>query len=302
VTEPHDLYGLPLERFVTERAALTKALRKAGSREQATEVAALRKPSVAAWAVNQVVRVHGPEVAALFAAGDGLGHAQSELLTGGGDPHALRTAVARERRAVDELTELARGLLSSDGHQLTQTTLERVSESLHAAALDPDARAQVRDGCLTRELRHIGLGDSGAVSRPASPRRGPTRARARSKAADRGAPRASNRGRKGASDDGGRSEAQGAERQRAERQRAERQRAERLEAERADQLRAARKAETDARRIAERAERKLQTAEARRDRAAQALRKAEDALAAARDDSELAALEHRRADQALARV
>lgn len=297
MTEPHDLYGLPLERFVNERAALTRALRKAGSREQATEVAALRKPSVAAWAVNQVVRVHGPEVAALFAAGDGLGHAQSELLTGGGDPHALRTAVARERRAVDELTELARGLLSSDGHQLTQTTLERVSESLHAAALDPDARAQVRDGCLTRELRHIGLGDSRAVSRPASPRRGPTRARARSKAADRGAPRASNRGRKGASDDGGRSEAQGAERQCAERQRAER-----LEAERADQLRAARKAETDARRIAERAERKLQTAEARRDRAAQALRKAEDALAAARDDSELAALEHRRADQALARV
>jgi len=297
VTEPHDLYGLPLERFVTERAALTKALRKSGSREQATEVAALRKPSVAAWAVNQLVRVHRREVAALFAAGDGLEHAQSELLTGGGDPHALRAAVERERGAVDELTESARGVLSSDGHQLTQTTLERVSESLHAAALDPDARAQVRDGCLTRELRHIGLGDSGAVSRPVSPRRDPTRARARSKAADRGAPRASNRGRKGASDDGGGSETQGAERQRAERRRAER-----LEAERADQLRAARKAETDARRIAERAERKLHTAQTRRDGAAQALRKAEDALAAARDDSERAALEHRRADQALARV
>lgn len=75
VTEPHDLYGLPLERFVAERAALTKALRRAGSREQATEVASLRKPSVAAWAVNQLVRAHGREIAALFAAGDGLEHA-----------------------------------------------------------------------------------------------------------------------------------------------------------------------------------------------------------------------------------
>lgn len=77
---------------------------------------------------------------------------------------------------------MARGLLSSDGHQLTQTTLERVSESLHAVALDPDARDQVRDGCLARELRHVGLGDSGAVSRPAAPRRGPTPAQAHPKA------------------------------------------------------------------------------------------------------------------------
>lgn len=279
MTEPHDLYGLPLERFVAERAALTKALRKAGSREQATEVASLRKPSVAAWAVNQLVRAHGREIAALFAAGDGLEHAQSELLTGRGDPGALRAAVERERGAVGELTELARGLLSSDGHQLTQTTLERVSESLHAVALDPDARDQVRDGCLARELRHVGLGDSGAVSQPAAPRRGPTPARAHPKAADRGASRASHRGRKGASDDGARSAAQ-----------------------RAEPLRAARKAETDARRIAERAERRLLTAQARRDGAAEALQKAEDALAAARDDSERAALEHRRAEQAQAQV
>ncbi|MEO8966014.1 MAG: hypothetical protein ABI355_00375 [Solirubrobacteraceae bacterium] len=266
MTEPHDLYGLPLERFVTERAALTKALRTAGSRERATEVASLRKPSVAAWAVNQLVRAHRREVAALFAAGDGLEHAQAKLLTGGGDAQALRAAVERERGTVDELTGLARGLLSSDGHQLTQTTLARVSESLHAAALDPDARAQVRDGCLARELRHIGLGDGRAAS-------------------------------SGASDEGGRSAGR-----RGQRQRAERQRAERLEAERAEQLRVARTAETEARRIAERAKRKLHTAQARRDGAAQALQKAEDALAAAREDSERATLEHRRADQALARV
>ena len=31
--DPHELYGLPLERFVPERAALAKALRAEGRRD-----------------------------------------------------------------------------------------------------------------------------------------------------------------------------------------------------------------------------------------------------------------------------
>ncbi len=67
-----ELYGLPLERFVPERAALVKALRAEGRREDAAQVAKLRKPSVAAWAVNQLVRTQGRAAAELFAAGDAL--------------------------------------------------------------------------------------------------------------------------------------------------------------------------------------------------------------------------------------
>ena len=33
--ETHDLYGLPLERFVPERTALTKSLRAEGKRDEA---------------------------------------------------------------------------------------------------------------------------------------------------------------------------------------------------------------------------------------------------------------------------
>ena len=51
-----DLYGLPLDAFVPERDALAKRLRAEGRRDEAAEVKALRKPSVAAWAVNQAVR------------------------------------------------------------------------------------------------------------------------------------------------------------------------------------------------------------------------------------------------------
>lgn len=51
-----ELYALPLDRFVPERAVLVKQLRADGRREDAARVASLTKPSIVAWAVNQVVR------------------------------------------------------------------------------------------------------------------------------------------------------------------------------------------------------------------------------------------------------
>ena len=80
--DANDLYGLPLERFVPERNALAKDLRRNGDRDEAETVAKLRKPSVAAWAVNQLVRTQRQAVARLFAAGDAAQRAQSELLAG----------------------------------------------------------------------------------------------------------------------------------------------------------------------------------------------------------------------------
>ena len=126
-------------------------------------MAALRKPSVAAWAVNQLVRTQRKAMDELFEAGDALRAAHDQVLAGRGDAGSLRAAVARERAAVDALTGAARGLLTSQGHELSPTIIDRVSDTLHAAALDDDARAQVSDGRLERELRHVGLG---MVGRP----------------------------------------------------------------------------------------------------------------------------------------
>ncbi len=277
MTDGQELYGLPLSGFVRARGALAKDLRKAGRREDADAVSSLRKPSVAAWTVNQLVRSQRREVAALFDAGDGLQHAQSELLAGSGDRLALREAVAREREAVAELAERARGLLSSEGHELTQATLDRVSETLHAAALDADARAQVKDGCLARELRHVGLGAGGAANPPASRSGGRSGASKRTAANTSGTPASVTRERTGVAN------------AQANRERAQR-------------LKAARKAEADTRRGADRAGRQLRTAQARRDDAEAALRKAEEALAEAREQAERAAVEHQRAQQALDRL
>lgn len=261
--QTHDLYGLPLERFVPERTALSKALRADGRRDEAATVAKLRKPSVAAWAVNQLVRTQPRGVKALFDAGDALQRAQAELLAGRGDAQAMRKAGEQERSAVDELTGVARGLLSSEGHELTPATLERVASTLHAAAFDEEARAKVRDGCLEKELRHVGLGGAATFSPTAAPSRAPGRRR--------------------------KTEPESGARERAER-------------ERAAQRDVARKAEAEARRLAERAARELAAAEERRVRAADALQEADDALADAAERAKQADRAHRNALEALERL
>jgi hypothetical protein len=259
------LYGLPLERFVPERGALAKELRSSGRREEATAVAALRKPSISAWSVNQLVRTQHHAVADLFVAGDALRDAQSGVLAGSAQAPALREATERERAAVEALLDKARGLLSSDGHEPSRVILDRVAETLHAAALDDDARKLIGDGRLERELRHVGFG-AGLGTQPS-----PT---------DRRPP---------ASRDTGRAEKA--------KKRAD---ADKLAArERAKARKVAQTAEAEARRAADRAARALGTAERRRERAAETLRQAEEELAQAQAGAKATAETRREAEQRL---
>ena len=161
-----ELYGLPLERFVPERNALARRLRAEGDGAEAKRVAKLRKPSVAAWAVNQLVRTQRHAVDELLAAGDALERAQADVLAGRAEAASLRGAMDRQRAVVDGLLQAARGLLSAQGHELSGAVIERVGETLAAAALDEHARARVRDGRLERELRHVGLGVGAGAGTP----------------------------------------------------------------------------------------------------------------------------------------
>jgi hypothetical protein len=152
------LYGLPLEDFVPERAAVAKRLRGEGDREAAKRVTALRKPSVAAWTINQLVRSRTKDVAAFTKAADGLRAAQGALLEGHGSPADLRTARAAERKAVGRLIEVARGLFPG-GREPGESTLERIGATLHAAAADESVRDEVLSGRLLRERESSGFGD-----------------------------------------------------------------------------------------------------------------------------------------------
>jgi hypothetical protein len=188
------LYGLPLEDFVAERAAVAKRLRAAGDREGAKRVAALRKPSVAAWTVNQLVRSRTKDVAAFAAAADELRAAQAALLEGRGSAADLRSAREAERGAVARLVEVARGLFPG-GREPGEATIERIGATLHAAVADEAVRDEVLSGRLLRERESSGFGDldvelAAAVAPRQRPRPSPGRkpadeARAREEAAAR---------------------------------------------------------------------------------------------------------------------
>ena len=155
------LYGAPPAEFIARRDALAKELRKT-DRAAADAVKKLRKPSVSAAAVNQLVRRSADDIEALLAAGEALRQAQ----LGGGDRDAIRAAARDEREAVEQLV----------GHagKLSPAALEEVRETLHAAATDEEARELLRRGVLTEARRAVGLGGFAV----AAPRKGETKPRA----------------------------------------------------------------------------------------------------------------------------
>jgi hypothetical protein len=185
-----ELYALPPGEFTRARDARVKELRKDGDRDAADAVKALRKPTVAAWALNQLARTRSKEVERLLVAGRELRSAQEELL-GGGDRSAFQDAAAAERELVAALSADATTLASEAGERGSGLQ-EKIAATLHAAALDEETGDELRSGRLVREREAIGgFGEPGggpapsAAGRPAKakPKKAPPRAAARSKSA-----------------------------------------------------------------------------------------------------------------------
>src|SRR5436190_9472563 len=161
------LYAVPLEEFTAARNALAAELKAEGDTEGAAAVKALRKPSRAAWAVNQLVRSEPELVDALMGAGGELRQAHRQAASGKGAAQ-LRAAAEAERAAVEQLLARAPSVL---GHPLTPALIESIRNSLHAASSDDEARELVRSGTLTNPLRPVGLGPVPAPTAAAGPRR-----------------------------------------------------------------------------------------------------------------------------------
>lgn len=167
-----ELYALPPGEFTRARDERAKALRKAGERSAADAVKALRKPTVAAWALNGLSRRHGKDLDRLLAAGGKLRAAQEELLAGG-DRSAFQQAASKERELVAELTGDALKLVADAGERPGAGLDEKLSATLHAAALDEETADELRSGRLTREREAIG---GFAALAPGAPvRRGPSK-------------------------------------------------------------------------------------------------------------------------------
>ncbi len=190
-SELDDLYAGPLDAFVERRNDLAKALKRAGRKEDAAEVKKLKKPSLGAWAINQLVRHEPGVLTALFTALDRVRAAQ----LGGteeDDRPALATAMAEERDALHAVGDTAERLLTEAGHAATKPNLDRIARSVRAAAVEPSRREELLRGQLTEDVADAGFSDlaaqlAGAMV-PAKPKAEPVRRSPGTDAAPRRAP------------------------------------------------------------------------------------------------------------------
>jgi len=166
-----ELYALTRDEFTPARDALASKLRAGGDRAQADEIKKLRKPTVAAWALNQVRRQQRETVDALLTAGERLRTAHEGLLAGGGREE-LAAAAADERALVEKIAQLAEKRLGASASAAVQTKLRA---TLHAVASSEEARAQLEAGRLTHDYEASDLGFGAlAAGAPVAPR--PTKA------------------------------------------------------------------------------------------------------------------------------
>lgn len=150
------LYALPLDEFTGARDELARSLRKEGRRDEAAEVAALRKPVLAAWAVNRLVREERRLTKRLIDAAAGIKAGSTN-------------ADERFREALDELLASARALVEREGRS-PDDVVQQVASTLRAgAASDPELLAS---GTLTRPLEASGF----AAMAGAAPAQPPSRA------------------------------------------------------------------------------------------------------------------------------
>src|SRR5215204_1756203 len=125
-----ELYQLPLSEFTAGRNSLATRLRKSGKTGNADEVRSLVKPSIPAWAVNQVYWKHRAVFDRLLGAGDRLRKAQSSTLAG--KSADVRGALDAVREALSQLSRLAASELETAGHNASPGAMRAVTATLEA--------------------------------------------------------------------------------------------------------------------------------------------------------------------------
>jgi hypothetical protein len=164
VRESQKLYALPLSEFTAARNARAKELKQKDP-ELAAAVAALPKPSVAAGALNELVHEDPSEVRALIQSGKRLRQAQEAAVSGkkGAD---LNEAIKEHRGALDRVQRDLRR------RKLSGPTIEKATQTLRVASLDPELWQLLERGLLHEDLAASGFGLDPALV-PARPRQRP---------------------------------------------------------------------------------------------------------------------------------
>ena len=149
----HELYGLPPGEFVAVREQRAAQARAAGDRDLSRRIHDLRRPTLAAWAVNQLVREQ-PQTADQILS---LGSELRQAWTAANGPQ-LQELSARRHDVVHALAQVVRGVAYQRGHPLGDAAADEVQTTLDAALADPGIAREVCSGRLVRAHSYAGFG------------------------------------------------------------------------------------------------------------------------------------------------
>ncbi|MET7457427.1 hypothetical protein ABZT03_37310 [Streptomyces sp. NPDC005574] len=142
-----ELYTTPPSDFVGRREELAAAAKAAGHGEDARRIRASRRPTLAAWAANLLLRSQPQESQRFLELGQALREAYAAL-----DASGINELSEQRRRIVAAMSQQAAQAAQEAGHRLSTAAQRDVESTLRAVLTDPDAADQWAGGRLEAAL------------------------------------------------------------------------------------------------------------------------------------------------------
>ncbi|MEU0602287.1 hypothetical protein ABZ484_29245 [Streptomyces sp. NPDC006393] len=142
-----ELHTTPPADFVARREELAAALKADGRAEDARRIHGARRPTLAAWAANLLLRSRPEESRQFLELGEALREAYRTL-----DAAGLKELSAQRRQVVSGLSRQAAQLAQDSGHRLSDAVRQDVESTLLAVLTDPEAAEQWAGGRLHSAL------------------------------------------------------------------------------------------------------------------------------------------------------
>ncbi|MER5812220.1 hypothetical protein ABT143_29245 [Streptomyces sp. NPDC002033] len=139
------LYADPPDGFTAARDAAVARAKADGDTATAKRVAGLRRPTLAAWVSNTLVRAQPEEVELFLQLGQALREAHRSL-----DGEQLRELSHQQHVVVGALAREAQRLAGEAGTAVSEPVVREVERILYTALADPDAATAWASARLTR--------------------------------------------------------------------------------------------------------------------------------------------------------
>ncbi|MFF0160608.1 hypothetical protein ACFYRY_24210 [Streptomyces sp. NPDC005263] len=166
-----DLYATPPPDFVPRREELAAQARTEGRVDDARLIHAARRPTLAAWAANVLLRSQPVASRRFLELGRALREAYRTL-----DADGVKNLSEQRRSIVSTLSRQAAALAREAGHPLSDAAQQEVASTLQAVLADQDAADRWATGRLQSALTPPAdfPSSAAATGAPQKPTRAPT--------------------------------------------------------------------------------------------------------------------------------